>query len=471
MTPTVETPTARRGAGGAARRITDRIKRLRSHESTLRALAATLLGGLAAQLTLVVTGVILARALGPQDRGYLGLLTVIAALGFLVGPLGLPYALTFSVARVPGRAVEIVRGTMTAIGVRLVAATLVSAALLVFLTRDKPGYVQAGSVVAVVIIGPSILQLCGLGVLQGLQRFTTFNVLRVAPNAAFAVVAGALALAGRAGFVEMTVAWGATAVLVAPVTTWRAWTAASRGRDPIAPEPPTRSWILRFGRRSMLGAQPVIETYRLDQAVVAVFLAPVSLGLYIVALAFTNLPRFVAQAVGMVANPFVASSETHGRARRRMWRFSWAAIPLYVPVIVVLWILAPQLVSFFFGTQFAHAAPLTRLLLIATALYCARTVLTDAARGAGYPVAGSVAEVVATISAVPFFAIFVPSWGTHGVAYALIASSAVALAVLIGILLRPSARRSIPSGWFDVLRREGVDALPHRVDQPEPVVE
>jgi O-antigen/teichoic acid export membrane protein len=470
MTPAVETPTARRAAGAAARRITDRIKRLRSHESTLRALTGTLLGGLAQQLTLVVTGVILARALGPENRGYLGLLTVVAAFGFLIGPLGLPYALTFSVARVPGRAMEIVRKTTKAIGIRLVVATIVSATVLVFLNHDKPGYVQSGSVVAVVVIAPAILQLCGLGVLQGLQRFSTFNVLRVAPNAAFAVIAGALALAGQGGFTALTIAWGATGVIFVPLTVSLALAAARRRHDPSAPAPPTRSWILRFGRRSMLGAQPMIETYRLDQAVVAVFLAPVSLGLYIVALAFTNLPRFVAQAVGIVANPFVASSETHGRARHRMWRFSWAAIPLYVPVIVVLWILAPQLVSFFFGTQFAHAAPLTRLLLIATGLYCARTVLTDAARGAGYPMAGSVAEVVATISAIPFFAIFVPSWGAHGVAYALIASSGVALTVLVGILLSPTARRSTPSGWFESLSRD-LDALGNRVDQPEPLSE
>lgn len=448
-----------------------RPMRVRSHGSALGALAGTLLSGLALQLTLVATGVILARALGPEDRGYLGLLVVVATLGFLVGPLGLPYALTFSVARVPGRAVEILRETRRAIAVRLVWATIVSAVLLVILTLGKPGYVQAGALVAVVVIAPAILQSCGLGVLQGLRRFAAFNLLRIAPNAAFAVTAGVLAVAGQGGFMELTIAWGVTAALVAPATVLTARVAAKRWHDAGGPEPPTRSWIVRFGRRSMLGAQPVIETYRLDQAVVAVFLAPVSLGFYIVALAFTNLPRFVAQAVGMVANPFVASSETHALARHRMWRFSWAAIPLYVPVIAALWLAAPQLVGFFFGAQFADSAPLTRLLLIATALYCARTVLSDAARGAGYPGAGSVAEVAATGSAIPFFAIFVPGWGTHGVAFALIASSALGLAVLVGVLLRATARRSTPSGWFEAADRAELVVLGNRVEQSEPVAE
>lgn len=430
---------------------------MRNHRTTLRALTTTLLGGVAGQLTLVATGVILARALGPEDRGYLALLVLVVAIAFEFAALGLPFALTFSVARVPGRAVEIIRAARKAIAVRLLVAPFIAAALLALLTIGKPGYVRAGALVAVAVVAPGILQQCGLGVLQGLQRFRSYYVLGVGPNAAFAVAAVALMLAGQADFIQLTVAWGATIAIVVPVTVRRARLEAERVRDQDAPAAPTTSWILRFGRRSMLGAAPPIETYRVDQAVVALFLAPVSLGLYVVALAFTNLPRFVAQAIGIVANPLVASSESHAGARRRMWRFCWAAVPLYLPVVAVLWIAVPQLIDFFFGSRFADAAPVTRLLLIATALYCARRVLSDAARGAGYTMAGSVAELAAFFSAIPFFAVFVPGWGMHGVAYALIASSTVSLSVLVGMLVHPRARDSTPSGWFETVAPQGLD--------------
>ena len=52
------------------------------------------------QLTLVVTGIVLARALGPENRGHLALLVLITALMSALGPLGLPYALSYSLARV-----------------------------------------------------------------------------------------------------------------------------------------------------------------------------------------------------------------------------------------------------------------------------------------------------------------------------------------------------------------------------------
>ncbi len=67
--------------------------------------------------------------------------------------------------------------------------------------------------------------------------------------------------------------------------------------------------MLSFGVRGMLGASSPIEYYRLDQAVVGLFLAPVALGIYTVALAFTNLPRFVSTSVGMVAYPHVAAEQ------------------------------------------------------------------------------------------------------------------------------------------------------------------
>ena len=457
--PAAETSTADRRRGPHPNAVVEMIQRLRSRRAS-RALSRTLLGGVALQGTLVVTGVILARALGPETRGQLALLVLVGALTLQLVGLGLPFALAYGVARVPGRAVDVIRGLRSAIVIRLTVGPVLAGAVLALLSVGKPAAVWLGAAVVTVAVIPAVLQQCGLGVLQGLQRFTAFNVLRVAPNAAFAAGAGALFAIGQTGLVQLTLMWGISAAVFAPVTVRRASRAAENLHGENSPDPPATSWLLRFGRRSMLGAAPLVETYRIDQAVVALFLAPVSLGLYVVALAFTNLPRFIAQAVGMVANPLVAGSATHAQARRRMWRFSWVAISLYLPVIVALWITVPELTDFFFGGAFASAAPLTRLLLIATAIYCARVVLTDAARGAGYPAAGTIAEVVAFVSAIPFFAFFVPTSGTNGVAYAMIASSAIAITVLVGVLVRPKARRLPPSGWFDVREANDPHALP-----------
>ncbi len=68
--------------------------------------------------------------------------------------------------------------------------------------------------------------------------------------------------------------------------------------------------MVAFGAKGLLGANSPIEYYRVDQAVVGLFLTPVALGLYSVALAFTNLPRSIANSLGVVAYPHVAVQRT-----------------------------------------------------------------------------------------------------------------------------------------------------------------
>src|SRR5262245_2632279 len=158
----------------------------------------------------------LARALGPQDRGHLALLILLANLAAEVGALGLPFAASNSVARVPGRAVEILNGLRRPLVRRMVAATALGAILLAALTLDKPSYVQVGAVVAAGGAVLIMLQAYGVGVLQGLRRFVPFNVLRTVPNFAFVVGIGAALLLGAGNLVPLTIAWLASMAVVVP---------------------------------------------------------------------------------------------------------------------------------------------------------------------------------------------------------------------------------------------------------------
>ena len=449
------------------------LDELRSRRATLQALAGTISAGIVIQLTLIVTGVLLARALGPEDRGHLALLVLVAAIVSGLGPMGVPYALSYTLARVPQRGADVIGELRKAIAIQLVAAIGCAGVAVAALTASRPGYVQAGALMILVAVPSSMVQSYGLGALQGLRRFRAFNLLRVAPNAAFAVSATVLFVADVRGLIEFAFAYGVSRALFAPITLATAWRNAMAAQRGDGTEVPATSWMLRFGRRSMFGGTPVVEAYRVDQAIVGLFLPPVALGIYVVALALTNLPRFIARSVGMVATPSVAGRSTQRLARRATWRFSWLAIPLYLPIIVALWLAAPTLIEFFFGAEFAEAAPITRLLLVATALYCARRVLIDAARGAGYPGLGSVAEIAALVSVVALSAAFVPLWDTDGVAYAMIGSSAIALGVMIVGLLLPSARRAVPgAGWLETrgpleARAEGgAGDAAHRAGEP-----
>ena len=90
-----------------------------------------------------------------------------------------------------------------------------------------------------------------------------------------------------------------------------------------------------------------VELLRIDQAVVGLFLSTASLGLYVVALSFTNLTRFVAQSVGMVAYPHIAAEKDRARAWQSMWRFVGVATVVCSALVMAMEVSVGWLVPFF----------------------------------------------------------------------------------------------------------------------------
>jgi O-antigen/teichoic acid export membrane protein len=187
-----------------------------------------------------------------------------------------------------------------------------------------------------------------------------------------------------------------------------------------------------------------LETLRLDQAIIGLFLSPAALGLYVVGVAFTNLPRFVAQSIGVVAYPHVTAQHDAALARRSMWRFLIVSVIVSAAVIVPLEVLAGSVVPIFFGVAFAQAVPIMQILLVSSLFLSARRVLTDTSRGIGQPGIGTAAEIAAWISLVPGIALLAPLYGAVGVALAFTISAAVSLVALIAmVVLRQPATTSV----------------------------
>jgi O-antigen/teichoic acid export membrane protein len=154
-------------------------------------------------------------------------------------------------------------------------------------------------------------------------------------------------------------------------------------------------------------------------------------------LAFTNLPRFVAQSIGMVAYPKVASDS--GSAGATTLSYALAGVAASGAIVVCLEAAAGRMVPFFFGAEFAGAVPITRVLLLAAAFSSLRRVLNDCARGLGRPDLGARAEVVSWFVLVPLVAALGPELGGLGIAWAL-AATAITGAGILALLLAWSRR-------------------------------
>jgi O-antigen/teichoic acid export membrane protein len=216
--------------------------------------------------------------------------------------------------------------------------------------------------------------------------------------------------------------------------------------------------MLQFGIRGLFGSVSPIEQFRVDQMVLAVFLAPAALGLYVVGLAFTNVLRFLSESVGMVAYPSIAAHEDRDAGRRSMWSFVWLAAGLSAIIVVPLMVAAHWLVPLLFGDEFRDAVLITEILLPGMCFAGARRVLAYGLRGRGHPGAGTLAEVAAWVWLAPSLGVLVPVWGVNGAAAALSGSYVVSLGALLLLAVRRGEARlpiylsSPPRAAWDRLR-------------------
>ena len=413
----------------------NRLGRWSLRRSLDGSLAGSLATGLVGQLVLIASGILVARALGVEGRGEFAVIALVPSVLSQLGTLGVPLALTYFIARDPRDGPACLRSLMPLILVQIVGLTIAQVGILLLLARDN----ERTAMLAVIPVMPALIaQQYGLAVLQGQQRFTLFNIFRVSPAALYALALGVLVALSKTDLVELVLAWTG-ANLIAGLTLTAV--AIDYARRPSGPSPSNRFRdLLRYGCSALLGSSSPAEILRFDQAVIAVSLSRTALGLYVVAVAFTNLPRFISQSVGMVAFPKVAAA---GAAARQLVHTYLLLVLVVAGLVVALLEVAVRwLIPWLFGADFHGAVTTAQILLVAALLLAVRRVLSDVAQGLGNPISSSIAEAVNLGVALPLIAIAAPLWGIEGAAMALTAGAGASLAVLGWMVRRTLGRDS-----------------------------
>lgn len=403
-----------------------------------RRLTGSVATGFGSQAILVVSGVVIARALGPTNRGYYALLTLVPMILAELGNCGLPVATTYELARGVALA-SVARRLLRAAAVQAVVLAAVSTGVLAFVMRHDPSPVRRGIFVMIAVVPATLCQRYGLSILQGQQRFREFNWLRIAPALGNSLVLVAYMIATPPGLLGVATIYVGTTSMAAVATA----AAVVYGRVPDRPDgmrPASLRHMLRFGLAGYLGSVSPLETFRLDQAAIGIFLPAKTLGIYVVAISFTNLPRFIAQSIGMVAYPDIAGLAPPRRSRAAL-RYVALAIAVSGATVAVLEVAVGRVLPVFFGASFAPAVEPSRILLVSALFLGVRRVLGDCARGAGRPGIGTLAEFTSWIVLVASLAVLARTHGIDGVAISVVfaaAASAVVASCAFATVSRPS---------------------------------
>jgi enterobacterial common antigen flippase len=410
--------------------------------------AVAIATGLAIQAVLILTGTLVARMLGPDGRGYLAALILWPWVITLFGNLGVPSALTYAIARDPSSSRTLARwGLHFALPQALILTALQALWLLVILHGD-PADVRTAGWLTLAMVPALLAQQYGLGLLQGHLRLLLFNSLRILPWALYALGVTVLFAAGKDAIVPI-IAVLLAAFLVSGAICLVEGLRLSRGE---ASPSVNRRFLVSFGVRGLGTSFAAVNVFRPDQVVLALFLSPSALGLYVVGLAFTNLPYFVAKSVGLITFPWVASRSEKADARRTMWTLLWLTTGLGVVFAAALCASAQWLIRFFFGNEFSEAVTVTYIVLPGMVLLSARRVLAEGLKGRGYPLAGTLGELLSLAWAAVALAVFVPLWGIYGAAVALSSSYVVSLLLLLALAARHGELQSAGQSLFALPR-------------------
>lgn len=337
----------------------------------------------------LTTGVLAARLLGPRGRGELAAIQTWGSVIGIVATLGLPEALVYFSARkteCTGRYLSSAVFLSTLAAIPLCAVTCIYMPAL--LAAQPSGVITAARWYLLVI---PLSALGGLPAycLRGLREFRMWNCFRLATPAAWLAVLAAAYITRRLTpeFVAAgsLISIGLNNVALSYFTLRRIKGVLLFALEDWGP-------MLRFGLPSAITATPQMLNFKLDQILMAAFLSPSLLGLYVAAVGFSGVVQPLLSAVGAVQFPNIAS-KVHWEGKVT----SFAAVTRISALLVFLVVLflapmAPLGVAVLFGTKFVPAGRAAMVLVVAAGILGFNSVLEEGLKGLGAPTAVMWAE-------------------------------------------------------------------------------
>lgn len=387
--------------------------------------------------------ILTSRILGPEGRGAVAFLTTIAMLGSQLSSLGVEEAGANIAGREPERRPALATNAL----LFAVALGALAAAAIVALTTFFPATAAHSSValrIAVVAAIPLLVfQFYLVFLVRADYGFAVTNVV--------SVIGPALNLAGNAALAAagvLTVATTVTFWIVGQVvaTTVLVWYVHARLAGFGRPDLRLARRMVGFGAQAHAGRMMKAGNYRLDQWLLGAIAGQRELGLYSVAVAWSEGMFFLPEALAAVLRPDIVRSERGDAARRTAAAFRFGIL-LTVPTALVFLLAAPFLCTTVFGPEFEGSIVELRILALGGLGILAMKVLANSLVAQGHPMLSNAAIGTAFATTIALDLTLIPAYGGVGAAIAstiAYATGGLAVAIIFARTLGVTVRALTP---------------------------
>lgn len=423
-----------RNARGSVRRggPSGALKRLRGSSAGL---ASTAAGNMLSLALGLVTGVLTARLLSPNDRGVLvGVLVWNSTIAYLALG-GLNDALTYRARGSVAVSLSLRRAFRRVLFVYGSVGVAASAFIAVVIARESGPAATTVALACSAMIPLHAYTQLRLVPLWISGRFALLNILRPVPATVYAVGLFALASLGLLSVTSALVCLSAGSVVAAIIYS----RLDQRATIPVTDQKTEVRSLRKYGMGVVLAGIPYLANQRLDQLLLGLLAAPSKLGVYAVAVSVAS----VLQIIGTTFEQILFPRFSARRDRSGIVLAPTLAVVCGITAAVgaVAAILAEPLIVAVYGPAYAGAVTSVYILVVGVVAQSASAVLSAEAKALGrlrHLTRAHVAGVVVTVVMLPAM---VPVLGILGAAITSTGSYLVTAGFLFVFRGRPS-----PSG-------------------------
>jgi O-antigen/teichoic acid export membrane protein len=374
-----------------------------------RGMTIVLAGNVVPPLVALLTGPILAQALGVSGRGAVAAATAPLGLAIALTTFGIPEAVTYAVAHNP-RLVRV--AARNGFGLIVLAGLLSTGALLAARPLLSGGDLSIERLLAISAISvlPTVLLGVMRGIASGMQRWSQVSLEKVLASVLRLLVLIPLWLTHN------LTPFAATVVLATmPAMGALAYIALPRHLPPREPDEQgvvsSRS-IMRYGSQLWIGTVATVLIARADQTLMTPLSNASELGIYVVAVNLSELPLVIHRSVRDVT--FVTdarrSANANLTAAARITTLVSALAALALGTSMLWWL--PLL----FGKDFSASLPVAAILLLAVVISTPGSIAGTGLSARGKPGLRSMVLVAVCVLNVSLLVLLLPRWGAMGAA-------------------------------------------------------
>jgi O-antigen/teichoic acid export membrane protein len=398
------------------------------HDRLVRAVGLTLACRGAVLGFGVVTSILVARVLGPEGRGASAAISSLVLLVVQFGNFGLHTANTYLVARDRARVPALLGNTLM---VGLVGGSATAAlvwSIRAFLPSSLSGdgvLLLAGLIAVPCLLTYTLL----LNLVLGLERLGVYNTAELLFAGVSLVVIALSALTSSLIPASIPLTTAAAASLGSLLMLG---TLVARVRPTVSR--PVFGQSVRLGLRSYWACLAAFVTARADLLMVSTLSGADAAGYYAVSQSTAVLLLTPATVVATVLLPRLTSLGDFETRWRLAARTAMLTGVLMMPVLGLVYVLAPWVLGLMFGAEYRAAASSLRMLLPGVLFLGVETIVVQALNSQGFPLVIVGVWAAAAAVNIGLNLVAIPSAGPVGAAAVSSLTSGLLMAAMIGII-------------------------------------